>query len=84
MMWMLLAKLFDPVVILLGLIGGRLSGSWLVAVVIAGTLAFTVAILSALLGAYVDAAIFFGGALSAAFWTSVGFLVRRWTARHRA
>jgi len=72
MFYVLLAKIFDPVVLILGLVGGRLSRSWAYAAIVAVVIAV------------VGEAIINNGyetllpsLVVAAVWTSIGFLARK-------
>ncbi len=72
MFYVLLAKAFDPVVLILGLIGGRLSRSWLYVAI--------VAIVIAVVGETVvndGYETLLASLVVAALWTSLGFLLRK-------
>ena len=72
MFYVLLAKAFDPVVLILGLIGGRLSRSWVYAAIVA--VAIAVVGETVVNNGYETLLV---SLLVAAMWTSLGFLLRK-------
>lgn len=72
MFYVLLAKAFDPVVLILGLVGGRLSRSWVYAVIVAVVIAVVGETI--LNNGYETLPV---SLVVAALWTSLGFILRK-------
>ena len=65
MIWILLAKLCDPIVIVLGLVGGRMSKTWLAVGIVAVVLAAASSMIFGLLGGPIEGLGLLGDVLAA-------------------